>query len=89
MACARIVVLQGSNSPYVYSRESQPVRAKAEKILGDLEGGHAVTYATGMSAVFAVFAHVVPKRVIIAPGGYFVTHKIIDMFTKFNGMVRG
>jgi len=42
-----------------------------------------------MSAVFAVFAHVVPKRVIIAPGGYFVTHKIIDMFTKFNGMVRG
>ena len=103
----------------MYSRESQPVRARVEKILGDIEGGknkqlyflftflfgfdkcvllclatwpatcagHAVTYSTGMSAVFAAFAHIVPKRVIMAPGGYFVTHKVVEMFTKFNGMV--
>jgi len=81
-------VVEGSTNTYSYSRTTQPNRSKCEKIIGDLEGGHAVMYSSGVAAVFSIFAYVSPKRVLIGKGGYFICQLIVDKFTKMTGMKR-
>lgn len=41
---------------------------RAELVLGQLEGGHAVLYSSGMATVFAALHHYNPKRVVINKG---------------------
>ena len=67
----------------VYARNDQPTRRRLEAVLGALEGGHAVTYASGQAAVTAVLLHLRPRRVAIRPGGYHGTHLAVAALRPF------
>jgi cystathionine gamma-synthase len=62
----------------VYARAEHPTRRRLEAVLGALEGGHAVVYASGQAAATAALLHLRPRRVAIARGGYHGTHAAID-----------
>jgi len=47
-------------------------------VLGALEGGAAVVYASGQAAALAALMHFRPRRVVIERGGYHGTHLAID-----------
>jgi cystathionine gamma-synthase len=67
----------------VYARTDQPTRRRLEAVLGALEGGHAVTYASGQAAATAALMHLRPRRVLVARGGYHGTHAAIDALRPF------
>lgn len=64
----------------VYSRTEQPTRRRLEAVLGALEGGEAVVYASGQAAATAAILHLHPRRVAIARGGYHGTQAVLDAF---------
>src|SRR5689334_11618218 len=64
----------------LYSRFEQPTRRRLEAVLGALDGGEAVTYASGLAAVTAAVTVLRPRRVAIARGGYFGCQAAIDAF---------
>jgi cystathionine gamma-synthase len=64
----------------VYSRMEQPTRRRLEAVLGALEGGEAVTYASGQAAATAALHFLRPRRVAIARGGYHGIQAAIDAF---------
>ncbi len=68
---------------FVYARNDQPTRRRLEAVLGALEGGHAVTYASGQAAAMAALLHLRPRRVAIARGGYHGTHLAIAALRPF------
>jgi len=51
----------------IYGRESNPVWLAFEEAVGALEGGPAVSFASGMAAVAAVASLVPPGGVVVAP----------------------
>ena len=51
----------------VYGRETNPTWAAFEEVLGALEGGTAVAFASGMAAISAVVATLPPGAVVVAP----------------------
>ena len=53
-----------SDSPYTYGRNHNPTWTAFESALAELEGGPAVSFASGMAAIAAVFG------VSPAPGRY-------------------
>ena len=61
-----------SASPYGYGRSANPTWTRLETALGELEGGEAVVFASGMAAVSAVvLGSLGPGDVLVAPGdGY-------------------
>jgi cystathionine gamma-synthase len=67
----------------VYSRMEQPTRRRLEAVLGALDGGHAVAYASGQAAANAALLHVRPRRVAIERGGYHGTHAAIDALHRW------
>jgi len=71
--------LAGNADGLVYGRIDQITRRRLERVLGALEGGHAIAYASGMAAVHAALHHWRPKRVLIE-GGYYNTHVLIERF---------
>ncbi len=62
----------------VYARTQQPTRERLEAVLGALDGGEAVTYASGQAAALAALLHFGSRRVAIARGGYHGTHAVIE-----------
>jgi cystathionine gamma-synthase len=60
----------------VYARSDHPTRNRLEAVLGAMEGGHAVVYASGLAAVSALLHHLHPRRVAI-DGGYHGTHAVL------------
>jgi cystathionine gamma-synthase len=64
----------GEPGPYYYSRYDHPTGVEAERALGDLEGGHALLYASGAAATTAVVLGLGPgKTIAVAEGCYFGT----------------
>ena len=65
-------------SDHVYGRDTAPTRQKCEAVLGALEGGTAVLFASGLAATHAAVAAVAgrsPGRTRVAiDGGYHGTH---------------
>ncbi len=61
---------------WVYSRNDHPTRRRLETVLGALEGGHAIVYASGLAAFNALLHHLRPKRVAIGRG-YHGTHQLL------------
>lgn len=59
-----------------YGREETATRRRLEAVLGALEGGHAVAYASGQAATYAALRHLRPRRVAI-DRGYHGTHNIL------------
>jgi cystathionine gamma-synthase len=68
----------GNDAGLVYARMEQPTRQRLEAVLGALEGGHAVTYASGQAATTAALLTLHPRRIALARGGYHGTHGAID-----------
>jgi cystathionine gamma-synthase len=66
---------------YSYARSDQPTRRRLEKVLGTLEGGHAVVYPSGQAATNAVMRHVRPRRVAI-DRGYHGTQELLEVLEK-------
>lgn len=67
----------------VYARMEQPTRSRLEAVLGALEGGEAIAYASGQAATTAAVTHLHPRRVVIERGGYHGTHLAIDALAAF------
>jgi cystathionine gamma-synthase len=61
--------------PFYYQRMAHPVAAEAERVLGELEGGHALLFPSGAGATTAlVLAMLSPgAKVAVADGGYYGT----------------
>ena len=53
--------------PSEYSRDGNPAWASFETVLGELEGGHALAFASGIAAATAVFDLVPAKAAVVAP----------------------
>ena len=80
--------LEEFHSEPVYSRLSYSTLERVEKVLGDLMGGHCLTYGSGLNAIHAVFVHVNPKRVCISKdAGYHGTKGVANIITRLNGLV--
>jgi cystathionine gamma-synthase len=67
--------VDGEPGPFHYSRNAHPVGVEAERALGELEGGHALLFSSGMAAATAaVLALLEPgKTVALAEGIYYGT----------------
>ncbi|RUP48118.1 hypothetical protein BC936DRAFT_144941 [Jimgerdemannia flammicorona] len=72
---------------HIYSRESTNNRDRLEIVLGTLNEGHSVTYASGLAAGFAAVIHLRPNRVAIR-GGYHGTHGFLKVYRKLRDIVR-
>jgi cystathionine gamma-synthase len=65
---------------YDYSRSANPTRAALEKALGELEGGHATAYASGMAATHAVLTAMLDAgdHLILPRDLYGGTYRLVD-----------
>jgi cystathionine gamma-synthase len=72
-----------NDAALVYARNDQPTRRRLEAVLGALDGGHAVVFASGQAAATGALLHLRPRRVAIQPGGYHGTHAAIDALAPF------
>lgn len=70
-----------------YSRYTVSTSTRAEKLLGELHGGHAVIYSSGLTAGFSALLHIQPKRIALK-GGYFGFHNTIRIYCKINPAVK-
>lgn len=61
-----------------YRRSSHETTERFESVIGALEGGHAVAYASGMAAVGAVIDHVKPTRIAIPTPVYHGVAGIVE-----------
>src|SRR5919108_1139001 len=56
-------------APYGYGRDANPTWTNLERAIGELDGGEAVVFASGMAAVSAVvLPRLRPGDVLVAPG---------------------
>src|SRR5260221_4971074 len=71
-----------SSSPYSYARYHNPTWTHFEKALGELEGGTALLFASGMAAVTAVFGSVLrPGDVLVMPSdGYYMVRTLAEEY---------
>lgn len=69
---------------HIYSRYTSGARQRAEQVLSKLMRGHAVTYASGLNAAYAVAVHTQPT-VIALRRGYFGCHEAFNVYAKTKG----
>jgi len=67
----------GNAEGLIYGRYGHATHARLEAVLGALEGGVAVVFATGQAATTAALSVLKPRRVVMGVGGYFGTHAAI------------
>jgi cystathionine gamma-synthase len=72
--------VDGEPGPFHYARDAHPVGVEAERALGELDGGHALLFASGMAAATAaVLALLEPgKTVALAEGIYYGTGVMLE-----------
>ena len=65
---------------YDYSRAANPTRTQLEKALGDLEGGHATAFSSGMAAEHALITAVCSAgdHVVLPDDLYGGTYRLVD-----------
>jgi cystathionine gamma-synthase len=75
----------GEPGAFSYSRFSSPTVAEAERRLGDLEGGHALLFASGTAACTSiVLAFLEPGRTIaLAEGAYYGTGTMLGELSRW------
>jgi cystathionine gamma-synthase len=71
-------VFRGGDGPPGYARQQNPTWEALEEVLGALEGGHAVTFASGIAAVDATLSLVADGSRIVAP---------FDAYTGMRGLL--
>src|SRR5262249_36635713 len=69
-----------ASSPFTYGRYHNPTWTHFERALGELEGGEAVVFASGMAATAAVLGCVLrPGDVVVLPAdGYYTTRMLAE-----------
>lgn len=80
-----------ASSPYTYGRYHNPTWTLYERALGELEGGQAVVFASGMAAVAAILGIVLrPGDAIVMPSdGYYTARMLAEgYFTQMGIAVR-
>jgi cystathionine gamma-lyase len=77
-----------STSRYTYGRDHNPTWTQFERALSELEGGIAISFASGMAAVAAVFGTVLrPGDVLVMlSDGYYTARLLADGFFAENGV---
>lgn len=80
-----------SSSPYTYGRYHNPTWTRFEQGLGELEGGQAVVFASGMAAVTAVFGTALRANgrgdVLVMPSdGYYTARMLANGFFASSGV---
>ncbi|KAH9179895.1 cystathionine gamma-synthase [Lactarius sanguifluus] len=73
-------LVRGSKAD-VYSRISQSVSTRVEHVLSKINGGYAITYGSGLAAVYAAFTLLRPRGIAIR-GGYHGVHQIIETYGR-------
>ena len=73
---------------YDYSRSANPTRAALERALGELEGGHASAFASGMAAEHALITAVCSAgdHLILPDDLYGGTYRLVDKVLKRWGL---
>jgi cystathionine gamma-synthase len=73
---------------YDYARSANPTRAALEQALGELEGGHAVAFASGLAAEHALITVVCEAGThIVLPGDlYGGTYRLVDKVLRRWGL---
>src|SRR5262245_9807005 len=71
-----------ARSAYTYGRSNNPTWASFERALGELEGGEAVVFASGMAATAAILGSVLrPGEVVVLPAdGYYTARMLAEGF---------
>ena len=77
--------VDGEPGPFHYSRNAHPVGVEAERVLGDLEGGEALLFASGMGATTAlVLALLEPgQTVALAQDAYYGTGVLLTELERW------
>jgi cystathionine beta-lyase/cystathionine gamma-synthase len=72
--------LDATPGPVFYQRDAHPVGLEAERLLGELDGGHALLFPSGSAATTAlVLAMLAPGATIaVADGGYWGTVGLLE-----------
>lgn len=73
-----------TSHPHIYSRHTAPNTTRLEALLGALLHAPCVTYATGLSALHALYAHLRPGRVAIT-AGYHGSHQVLALHARLRG----
>jgi cystathionine gamma-lyase len=78
-----------ASAPYTYGRFHNPTWTLFEKALGELEGGEAIVFASGMAATAAVLGSVLkPGDVAVLPAdAYYTTRVLAEGFFARAGVV--
>jgi cystathionine gamma-lyase len=79
------------SSPYTYGRHGNPTWTLFEQALGELEGGEAVVFASGMAATTALLGSVLrPGEVAVLPSDGYYTARVVaeGFFTQIGVEVR-
>ncbi len=67
-----------ASSPYSYGRYHNPSWTLFEQALGELEGGHAVVFPSGMAAITALFTAVLQRGgVLVMPSDGYYTARLL------------
>ena len=78
-----------AGGPVAYGRDGNPTWSALEEVIGTLEGGTAVSFASGMAAVAAVFEQVAVGGVIVLPrDGYYGTRAFLDAMVPGRWSIR-
>jgi cystathionine gamma-synthase len=67
-----------------YRRTSHETTERFEAVIGALEGGHAIAYASGMAAAAAAIDHLRPNRIALPPKVY---HGVRALITRLADVV--
>lgn len=70
---------------HIYSRHSAPNATRFESILSSLVHGKAVSYSSGLSALYGALTLLNPRRIAIGDG-YHGSHGVISIFHRLTGL---
>ncbi len=72
--------IDATPGPFYYQRTAHPVGFEAERILGELEGGHALLFPSGSGATTALLLALMKPgaTVAVADGGYWGTVALLE-----------
>lgn len=77
--------VDGEPGPFTYARFSNPTVAEAERVLGELDGGEALLFASGTAATASVILALLSpgKTVALAEGAYYGTGALLDELARW------
>jgi cystathionine gamma-synthase len=77
---SRATTFDRSQGPYAYQRQGSPTVEEAERALGELDGGHALLFPSGMAAVTSVLLALLGpgQRVAIPADAYYGVPVLVE-----------